>query len=248
VHATEGLRTGDRGVRHDEAFDAVRQREFGDVGASVVIEVRRDFDQEGNAACKGFACSCDRLEQRLQFVLVLQAAEARRVGRRDVDRDIRAQRAEFLETGDVVGDAVCCVLVGADVDAADAGVALDGGQVSSRRGDAFIVEPQAVDDGLVFNQTEDARLRVAGLRARRHRSGFDKSETEGQHRFRDLRVLVKAGRESNRVGEFEPQRLHAQSRVVRFQRGFGVDDAERFDGQAMRKLRIEPRQDGPRQS
>ena len=113
----------------------------------------------------------------------------------------------------------------------------------------MVVEAQAVDDGAIFAQAEDARLRVSVLRARRDRSGFDEAEAEAQHRFGHFGVLVEAGGETDRVGEVEAQRLHAQARVVRLTAmASALTMPSALIVKRVRELGVEAAQDRPRQS
>ena len=78
------------------------------------------------------ARSRQRAQQARQLVLVLQAAQARRVGRGDIDRHIIGQRRQRREGAGIIGDAVGAVLVGADIDADDA-ARLRRAQIARRR-------------------------------------------------------------------------------------------------------------------
>ena len=113
--------------------------------------------------------------------------------------------------------------------------------------ESLVVEAQAIDDGAVFAQAEDARLGISVLRARRDGAGFDEAETETEHGLGDFGVLVEAGGEADGVGEIEAQYFDAQARVVAHLRWRSVDQAKRFDRQAVGKFRIEAAQDRPRQ-
>ena len=67
----------------------------------------------------------------------------------------------------------------------------------------FIVEAEPVDDRPVGGKPENARLRIAGLRQRRHRADLGEAEAERQQRVRHFAVLVVAGRHAERIGEVE---------------------------------------------
>ncbi|MCY1293327.1 hypothetical protein D9M70_425840 [compost metagenome] len=102
----------------------------------------------------------------------------------------------------IVGNAVGTVLVGADIDA-DQRSARAGLEPRQRRAMTLVVEAEAVDDGLVLDQPENARLVVAGLRFRRDGADFGETKTDLQERFRHLGVLVIAGRHADRVWELD---------------------------------------------
>src|SRR5215831_5997781 len=61
--------------------------------------------------------------------------------------------------------------------------------------DAVVVEAEAVDQRFGFRQTEESRLRISGLRARRHGAAFDEAEAEARQPVDVRRVLVESRRE-----------------------------------------------------
>ena len=150
---------------------------------------------------------------------LLQVAQARRVRRGDVDREIARDRRKGLDQRDIVADAVGRILVGADIDADDAGK-LRARRKSSKHGlGAVIVEAHAVDHGLVALEAEQPRPRIAALRLRRHRADLDKAEAEPQQRVRHLGVLVEARGHADRIGEIEAEGAHRELAVVGAQFG-----------------------------
>ena len=92
----------DGGVGDDQAGEPVlRERDFGDVGDGLVVEVGRDFQEDGAVLDDGVHLAggyADAAEQFLQRAAILQAAQAGRVGRGDVDRDVGAVAARRLCT------------------------------------------------------------------------------------------------------------------------------------------------------
>ena len=106
-------------------------------------------------ACASRA-STTRAEQPRDRFLLLKVAQPRRVGRGDVDRQVVGDVGEAPHARDVVRDPVLAVLVGADVDADDAGVAPPR-QPRVHRVVAVVVEAEPVD--------ERAVVRPAGRRA-----------------------------------------------------------------------------------
>src|SRR5690606_34090916 len=100
-------------------------------------------------------------------------------------------------------EAVGAVLVGADIDADDAAAPFARHQPPLRRLVPLIVEAQPVDDGLVLDKPENARLWVAGLRERRHGAYFGETEAQAQKRVRHFGILVVAGRDAHRIGKVE---------------------------------------------
>ena len=79
---------------------------------------------------------------------------------------------------------------------------------------AVVVEAEPVDDRVVGVETEQARARIAGLRARRHGADLDEAEAEPQQRVRHLGILVEAGREADRIGEIQPEGADRKPRIV----------------------------------
>ena len=109
---------------------------------------------------------------------------------------------------------------------------------------AVAVEAEAVDHRLIGIQPKKTRLRIARLRLRRHAPDLDEAEAEPQQRVRHLGVLVEPGREPDRIGERQPERLHAQLFVVR--RGPRQRrELQRVQRQPMRDFGIERAQQRP---
>ena len=102
---------------------------------------------------------------------------------------------------------------------------------------AFIVEAEAIDDTFVFDQTEDTRPGIAGLRL-----GRDGAETEPQKRPRHFRILVVTRRHAERIGEDEASHGLLQTGIVRHHAGGQEAAFQRRNGQAMRLFRIDQKQ------
>ncbi len=83
---------------------------------------------------------------------------------------------------------------------------------------AAVVEAEAIDNGPVANEPEDARARIAGLRPGRQAADFGKSAAHGERGARHPRVLVKAGGNADRVRELETPKLDAKPPVIGFHR------------------------------
>ena len=107
-----------------------------------------------------------------------------------------------------------------------------------QRIDTAVVETPAVDDGLVFRQPEQARLRVARLRTRRDGADLDEAETERAECVEVLAVLVQPGRKPDRVGKLDAERAHRQFRGRRrcdeTHQAAALGHAQRVQRQAMR--------------
>ncbi len=141
----------------------------------------------------------------MQPVAALQLAQARRVRRRDVDRDVVGQRVERAQAGDIVGDRIGAVAIGADIDAERPGQRAQPLEPGAHRLETVVVEAHPVDQGL--------------LAGRRNRRGFGlpacgrgvtvptstKLKPRPKRPGDGLGVLVEARGEAERVGEIEPQ-------------------------------------------
>ncbi len=173
---------------------------------------------------------------------LLQVAQAGRVGRRHVDGEIARHRREGLDQPHIIAGAVGRIAVGADIDADDAALARARGEPRQHRRRALVVEAEPVDHALVGLEPEQARARIAGLRARGHGADLHEAEAEPQHRVRNLRVLVEAGGQADRIGEIEPEGADAEFAGIEC-RPRQRHEAQGLDRQCMRILRIE----GPQQ-
>ena len=169
---------------------------------------------------------------------MLEVAQARGVGRRDVDGQIVRQRSEGLDAEHIVLDPVRRVPIGADVDAhhSQPAAGRPPQEARPRPLEAVVVEAEAIDDGRVLAQAKQARPGVAVLRLRRQRPDFDEAETETQYRPWNFGVLVEPGREAERVREGETERRDRKARVGR-PGGRRRDELEAKDRRAMRGFR-----------
>ena len=155
----------------------------------------------------GIACrpSVQRPAQQLgQRFAALKGAQARRVGRRDVDHQIRRQGSQPADADHVIGGGIDGFLVLADIGADQPRPPAPRLKPSGDHVQPVIVEAVAVDHRPGFRHPEDARAGIARLRARRHAADFDKAEALGQHGVGHFRVLVEAGGEPDRIGEVQP--------------------------------------------
>src|SRR5947209_644464 len=124
-------------------------------------------------------------------------------------------RRERLDAGDIIGGAIDRKLVGAEVDADDAGSAAALRQPPGNGRESIAVETEAVDHPLIGIKSKKTRARIARLRLRGHAAGLDETETEPQQGVDHFGVLVKPGRKADRIGKPEAEDLHAQLLVIR---------------------------------
>ena len=107
------------------------------------------------------------------------------------------------------------------------------------------VEAEPVDDALRLRQAEQARTRIARLRARRHGADLDEAESQREQRIDHLGVLVEPGCHTDRIGKMQAERLDRET-CVRAWRG-QKRGAQGEDRRAMRRLGIERVKEGPRE-
>ena len=191
-----------------------------------------------------------RTDQAAQRLFLLQLAQPRGVGRRDVDGYVVRQRIHAREAVHVVafGCFVRCVLVLADIDAEQA-TALRALDVAHQRLDAVVVESQAVDHRAVPRQAEHARFRVAGLRLGRDRADLDEAEAQRQQCVDVRAVLVETRGEANWIREGQAEGLGREgSRFARHQRieTGAVRSLKRVERERMRTLGVETEQEWAR--
>src|SRR5690606_17557626 len=188
-----------------------------------------------------FLATTQGFEQLAQRIAELQAAQPGGIRRADVDRDVAGVGIDLFQADQVVVHRALDrgVEVLADVDAQHATV-LCRAHPLEQVVDAVVVEAHAVDDGLGFRQAEQARLRVARLRARRHGADLGEAETQLAETVDGVAVLVQTGGQSDRVGEFQTHDLHWQGRRLLAQQTVQPQTparAEQVEGQFVRGFR-----------
>ncbi len=107
-------------------------------------------------------------------------------------------------------------------------------------------EAHAVDHGLVLDQPEEPRLRVARLRARGDRADFDMAKAQAGQPAPAQAVFVVAGRQPDRVGKAQAKGLHRAGSGGRKQRAQhrrdrrqGARQAQQAQGERVRLLGVE---------
>ena len=196
----------------------------------------------------------DARQKVVERLGLLQLAQARRVGRGNVDGDVARHGGEALDQPHVVGDTVEGILVGADIDADDS----FGPSCPARRSPrprrqalehgigALRIEAEPVDDAFVGVEPEQARARIASLRQRRDGADLDEAETEPQQRVGHFGILVEARGHPDRVGKVQAEGAHRQPLVAarsRRQRG----ELQHADRESVGVFRVERMQQGPRE-
>ena len=153
------------------------------------------------------------IEQLLERIAELQAAQARGVRRTDVDRDIAGSGVHLVQADQVVVDRALDrgVEVLADVDTQHTAVARRT-NTTQQVVDPQVVEAHAVDDCGGLRQAEQPRLGVARLRARRDGADFDETEAQLGKAVDGRAILVQAGGQADRVGEVQAHDRNRQRR------------------------------------
>jgi len=99
----------------------------------------------------------------------------------------------------------------------------------------------------VFRQAEQARLRIAGLRARGDGADFDEAETQREQCIDVLAILVQAGGQADRIGEGQPEHgaRHRRDACGQQRRGAGaVGQVQCGQAEAVGALGVEREQEG----
>ncbi|GMA93355.1 hypothetical protein GCM10025881_01790 [Pseudolysinimonas kribbensis] len=227
---------------HDQGGDPLRLL-VGDVGC--------DLDQDRHSP----RLALHGLEQRRQTVELLQAAQARGVGRAHVDDQVVGVRREHAGARAVVVDRVVDLdhPALADVDA-DHRPRPPRTLADKTRRDllgAVVVEAHAVDEGPVGHQPEQPGPGIAGLGARGHRADLDVAEAENTQAPDRAGLLVESGRHPEGRRELEAEGAHRE-------RGGGPGERAERERQhrqhpddevaeAVGALRVETREDEPEQ-
>ncbi|MNF30918.1 hypothetical protein D3C84_116680 [compost metagenome] len=216
LHAFDAY-TAQGGVSRNDRIHPGFDQRLRNLCGFFVAHVRRDLDRQrymfAMTQCQFRAALGQIGQQLLERVTELQAAQARRVRRADVDRHIAGVGVDLVQADQVVvhGTLDRRIEVLADVDAQHA-LVLGRRHAGQQVIDAEVVEPHAIDDRLGFRQTEQAWLRVARLRTRRDGADFDKTETQLGETIDGRAVLVQAGGQPHRIREVQAHDIHRRLR------------------------------------
>lgn len=145
------------------------------------------------------------LQQLLERIAELQAAQAGRVRRADVDGDVAGVGVDLVQADQVVVDRALHrgIEVLADVDPQHAAI-LRRTHPRQQVVDAVVVETHAIDDRVGLRQAEQARPGIARLRSRSDGADLDEAETELAEPVDGVAVLVQARGQPHRVGKPRP--------------------------------------------
>ena len=153
--------------------------------------------------------------------------------------EVARDSVEGFDARHVVARTIGAVFVSADVHADDAASSFSRFETRQRRRVSAIVEPEPVDQAVVGDEPEDARLRVARLRFRRHRSRFGKAAAHRQHGIGHARILVEASGDTDRIWKVEAKNRLAQNRIVGSKRARMKSALERFQRRFVRVLWVQ---------
>ena len=209
------------------------------------LEIGRDLEKYWRPR---FAARLDyRVEQRAERALVLQRAQPRRVGARNVDRKIGGERRNQVRHLRVIGDAIGRILVRADIDPDDSAAISPCRESIRCRLAAAIVESHPVDHRVIGREAKQPRLRISGLGQGRDRAHFGKTETEAKQRVGHLAVLVEPRRHPERAGKGNPRNFGFERSAGRGARTCGKA-LQRLDCQPVRRFGVKREQQGPDQA
>ena len=228
-------------VAENHAVNAARNADAHDVVEIFKREIWRDLQQHRLASMPGARLVAHMQHARqkiIEHARLLQIAQARRVGRRDVDGEIGRDIGERFHAIHVVGDAIRRFLVGADIHADNSAASHAGLEARMDYVMPLAVEAKAIDDTFVLNETKQPRLGIAGLRERRDSANLDGAKACAQQGVRRLRALVEPGRHAEGIRKVDAERLRAQTRISRRRSG-KWHVAEARDRGAVRRFRIE---------
>ena len=186
--------------------------------------------------------SCTRFKQVGELRAALQVAQPRRVGRGDVADEIVGVLRQRLAADDIVGGAIGAVLVGADIDA-DEAAPRPRGEPRAHGIEPLAGKAHAVDDAAILGQAEQAGPGIALLRPRRDAADLDQAEADAEQGVGDLGILVEARRQADRIGQGAAPDLDGERRRIRPPVGRQQPGLERAQGQAVRGLGVETRQE-----
>jgi hypothetical protein len=147
----------------------------------------------------------ERDQQTREDVLRLQIAQPFGVRRRDVDRHIR--RRDRRRRGGKRGSRrpACAFDVSKFFPMLMPTMPFQEARATfaTNRSTPVVVEAEAIDQRFGLGDPEQARLRIAGLRARRHRSAFDETEPERCEPIDVRGVLVESRCEADAIRKLE---------------------------------------------
>jgi len=109
---------------------------------------------------------------------MLQIAQTRRVGGRNIDREIIRDIREGRDPARVIIDAIARVFIGAEIDPHDTRPIAARGQARVDGRMSLAWEAETVDHRLIASETKEARTRIALLRQRRDCANLGKAKTQ----------------------------------------------------------------------
>jgi len=118
-----------------------------DLGKVLVRKVWREFHKQRRPLGKRVACGLHPLQQGIEGFWGLEIAQARRVGGRDIEREVVRDRYHALHATDIVGNPILAIAPCPDIDANNALRPIH--QPGERYLLALVVESEPVDDGAV---------------------------------------------------------------------------------------------------
>ncbi|SVJ78053.1 Uncharacterised protein [Klebsiella pneumoniae] len=204
------------GIGRDHRVHPRLDQRRGDQRGLFVGHVRGDLDRQRYPPAmpqrQRFLTLAQCLQQLLERIAELQAAQAGRVRRADVDGDVAGVGVDLVQADQVVVDRALHrgIEVLADVDPQHAAI-LRRTHPRQQVVDAVVVETHAIDDRVGLRQAEQARPGIARLRSRSDGADLDEAETELAEPVDGVAVLVQARGQPHRVGKLQAQHRDRQT-------------------------------------
>ena len=164
----------------------------------------------------------------------MQIAQARRIGRRNIDGQIIGAIGKPRRPCLIIGNAVFRLLIGTNIDPDRASQRARLLQTLQGGGLPAIVKTEAVNQRTLLRQTKYARAWIAGLGQGRERAYFGKAETDAMDTGNGRAILIKTGGHAERIGEIEPHNMLRQNRFILRRRAETAQHIETAQGQPMR--------------
>ena len=186
---------------------AVRRSQIGSMSSSAISGAILTMIGRSRRALgdKGCARRHDARKKLVESGGRLQVAQSGRVRRRDVDREVAGDSVEGFDARDVVGASVGRSLLAPMLTPTMPPRAARACEPRQRRRVSAIVEAEPIDQAVVGDEPENARLWVSCLRLRRHGADFGKSAAHAEHGIGHARIFVVACGNADRICEIETE-------------------------------------------
>src|SRR5262245_44529027 len=193
----------ERRIRSDYA----RETEFfagpSDIGECLLREVGCNLEEQGPRRGQPRVRIRDYAQQSKERVVLLQSAQALRIRRADVERDVISNRRESPKTVEVIGRSFLewghLGLPEIDANRHRGSERALAQMLETLRDNigTIVVESEAINQGLLFWVAKDSRSRISRLRFGGDGADFHKAESERLPGGDGNAVLIETGGETN---------------------------------------------------